>query len=319
MSITSCPIWGHRFPASGEVDHSDIEKRIYVDDSPRTGGGYVIPGVTGLLASSLLVEQKARLTTWLVDQRMQGNNRPEITESVVEYTKAKLPLLAHERADRLLRFISAQAKTVADSVSVDHDRHPTYAWSESVDWLEIRYLFNYLKDIGWIQGHTRHDGFDCVVTVDGHTRIAQQAANLDSSQAFVAMWFDDTMTNAYDQGIKPAIENAGYNSLRIDQKEHANKIDDEIIAEIRRSRFLVADFTQGSDGARGGVYYEAGFAHGLDRTVIFTCRQDAVETLHFDTNHYNHIVWTEPEELRDKLQNRILAVIGEGPEARRNP
>lgn len=37
-------------------------------------------------------------------------------------------------------------------------------------------------------------------------------------------------------------------------KEHANKIDDEIIAEIRRSAFLVADFT----GQRQNVYFETG-------------------------------------------------------------
>ena len=101
--------------------------------------------------------------------------------------------------------------------------------------------------------------------------------------------------------------------MRIDQKEHINRIDDEIIAEIRRSRFLVADFSHGDGGARGGVYYEAGFAHGLDLPVIFTCREDSVETLHFDTEHYNHIVWANPEELREKLKNRILAVIGEDP------
>ena len=65
------------------------------------------------------------------------------------------------------------------------------------------------------------------------------------------------------------IEDAGYEAVRIDEKEHTNKIDDEIIAEIRRSRFVVADFTQGKDGARGGVYYEAGFAHGLGIEVIF--------------------------------------------------
>ena len=105
----------------------------------------------------------------------------------------------------------------------------------------------------------------------------------------------------------------GLRPLRIDQKEHINKIDDEIIAEIRRSRFLVADFTHGNEGARGGVYYEAGFAHGLGIPAIFTCRDDAVSKLHFDTNHYNHIVWATPEELREKLRNRILAAIGEGP------
>ncbi len=123
------------------------------------------------------------------------------------------------------------------------------------------------------------------------------------------------MNGAFKAGIEPAITEAGYKPLRIDQKEHVNKIVDEIIAEIRRSRFLVADFTHGDDGARGGVYYEAGFAHGLDLPVIFTCIEDAVETLHFDTAHYNHIVWTTPEELGEKLKKRILAVIGEGPEA----
>ena len=122
------------------------------------------------------------------------------------------------------------------------------------------------------------------------------------------------LNEAFEHGIEPAIKDTGFNPLRIDRKEHINKIDDEIIAELRRSRFIVADFTHGKDGARGGVYYEAGFAHGLNLPVIFTCREDAVETLHFDTEHYNHIVWSNPMELREKLKNRILAVIGEGPD-----
>ena len=50
------------------------------------------------------------------------------------------------------------------------------------------------------------------------------------------------MTNAYEEGIKKAVESAGYTPMRIDKKPDVNKIDDEIIAEIRRSRFLVADF-----------------------------------------------------------------------------
>ena len=68
------------------------------------------------------------------------------------------------------------------------------------------------------------------------------------------MWFDESTNDAYEFGIEPAIEQAGYNPLRIDRNEHINKIDDEIIEEIRRSRFVVADFSQGPDGARGGVY-----------------------------------------------------------------
>ena len=123
------------------------------------------------------------------------------------------------------------------------------------------------------------------------------------------------MDESYRNGVAPAVRDAGYNPLRIDQKEHINKIDDEIIAEIRRSKFLISDFTQGSDGARGGVYYEAGFAHGLGLPVIFTCRGDSLDNLHFDTNHYNHIVWTNSADLREKLTQRILAVMGTGPAA----
>ena len=101
--------------------------------------------------------------------------------------------------------------------------------------------------------------------------------------------------------------------MRIDQKEHTNKIDDEIIAEIRRARFVVADFTHGGGGARGGVYYEAGFAHGLGIDVIFTCREDKFDALHFDTRQYNHISWSSPEELKNALKNRIFALYGDGP------
>jgi hypothetical protein len=64
--------------------------------------------------------------------------------------------------------------------------------------------------------------------------------------------------------------------MLISNKEHANKIDDEIIAEIRRSAFLVADFT----GHRQNVYFETGFAIGLARQVVWTCRKDEIKDLH---------------------------------------
>ena len=129
------------------------------------------------------------------------------------------------------------------------------------------------------------------------------------------MWFDKSMEEVYERGIRPAIEEAGYSPLRIDDKPDLDKIDDDIIAEIRRSRFVVADFTHGCDGARGGVYFEAGFAYGLDIPVIYTCRNDMVDNLHFDTRQYAHIVWEmeELDQLRAELRNRILARIGEGP------
>jgi len=130
-----------------------------------------------------------------------------------------------------------------------------------------------------------------------------------SSQGFVAMWFADEMTPAYDNGFALAIKNAGYEPFHIGRKEHANKIDDEIIAEIRRSAFVVADFT----GHRGGVYFEAGFAMGLRLPVIWTCRKDELAKLHFDIRQYNCLDWESIEELAQRLQLRIEAILGAGP------
>ena len=84
------------------------------------------------------------------------------------------------------------------------------------------------------------------MTVEGYKRLEEiETTNQDSTKVFIAMWFDPSMDEVWDKGIKPAITEAGYKPVRIDRKEHMNKIDDEIIAEIRRSRFVVADFTHG--------------------------------------------------------------------------
>ncbi len=72
---------------------------------------------------------------------------------------------------------------------------------------------------------------------------------------------------------------------------------------------MVADFTCGADGARGGVYYEAGFAQDLNLDVIFTCRENCIKDVHFDTSHFNHPIWKDPADLRDRLQARIEAIL----------
>lgn len=130
------------------------------------------------------------------------------------------------------------------------------------------------------------------------------------------MWFDDGVSKLWDKAIEPAMSGAGYQPLRIDKKEHVNRIDDEIFADIRRSRFVIADFTHGDSGVRGGVYFEAGFAQGLGLPVIWTCRKDMLseDKLHFDIRQYNFLEWTDEnlEDFKDRLQKRIEAILGRG-------
>ena len=157
-----------------------------------------------------------------------------------------------------------------------------------------------------IKGQNGVSRYRLSLTVEGKQKVEELAKpNIESKQAFVAMWFDEQMESAYSDGIKPLEEDTGFTMLRIDMKQFNEKICDRILAEIRRSRFLIADVTK----HRQGVYFEAGFAMGLNLPVIWTCREDQIEECHFDTRQYNHITWKAPSELREKLKDRILATI----------
>ena len=129
------------------------------------------------------------------------------------------------------------------------------------------------------------------------------------------MWFDSSMDEPYEEGIAcPAIRDAGYEPYRIDEDDFTGGVVDRILAEIRKSKFVVADLTTSPEsGVRGGVYFEAGFALGLGKTVFLTCREDRTEAVHFDINHLNRIQWKTPKDLREQLKNSIEAVLGHGP------
>lgn len=145
------------------------------------------------------------------------------------------------------------------------------------------------------------------ISVEGWIYAESLKQKVNSTQGFVAMWFDASMTQIWEAAIEPAFEGTNFKPLRIDRKEHNEKIDDQIIAEIQRSRFVVADFT----GHRGGVYFEAGYALGRGIPVIWTCREDELQKLHFDIRQYNTIAWKDAKDLKERLHQRIRATICE--------
>ena len=80
--------------------------------------------------------------------------------------------------------------------------------------------------------------------------------------------------------------------------------------EIRDSAFVIADLTHDNAGA----YWEAGFAEGLGKPVLYICEQRKFEEFktHFDTNHSTTIPWddAEPERFRRDLQATLRRTLG---------
>lgn len=129
--------------------------------------------------------------------------------------------------------------------------------------------------------------------------------NAFSRDCFVAMWFDASMEEVYQCGIYKPLKDIGFNPVRVDKIEHNDRIDQIIFDLIRRSRFVVADFT----GNRAGVYYESGFASGLGLPVIHTCRRDSFVERHFDVHTINTIVYDTIENLATDLRRRVVETI----------
>ena len=322
----TCPIWSTPSAIGTVVGRLDLTSV----NSPRAGGNYAVEDTAKNKLSTLNQRDKVKLTSWLDEQRRFGILTPIITRDSIIEVQNKKELRIAERVDGILRYLESKLlglgknvqiclfRSVADEeLTEDHLKFfDLLRLSGSVDADELESLLEHLEDRGYIDQPFESMGpiQYYLLTVEGYERLEEiEKPYQDSTKVFVAMWFDASMDEVWEKGIRPAITEAGYEPVRVDKQEHVNKIDDEIIAEIRRARFVVADFTHGEGGPRGGVYYEAGFAHGLGIDVIFTCHKDKFNDLHFDTRQYNHISWSEPEELMNALKNRISAVYGDGP------
>lgn len=241
----------------------------------------------------------------IINQRYEGlfGTQPQVT---VEELVGNFPKSVSERLDKSMLNLAKLSGFAGDKVSISKDDYPLfYAESREHSTEGMTFILQQLMDDGYVSTQNGTIGFtkDYSLTAKGWNRVSElERTRPDSQQGFIAMWFDESISG---EPFWRAIENSGYIPQRIDKKEHLNQISDEIIAEIRRSKFVVADFT----GGRGGVYFEAGFAMGLGLPVIWTCHNDWVDELHFDTRQYNHIVWDTEDELYSKLLNRIRATI----------
>lgn len=216
----------------------------------------------------------------------------------------RFPSTVSERFDRTLKNLHHLSSHPGESICLDNKQAIPIFFAEN----EGAYIFfrNALQDDGLIE---ISNAAGCItLTAKGWNRIAEIERNIagkNSNQGFVAMAFDKTLDCIYKNGIERAINENGYTSRRMDLKEHNEKICDAIIAEIRKSRFIVADFTL----QRSGVYFEAGYALGLGIPVIWTCKESDKENLHFDTRQYNHILWGNELDLYKRLGVRIKATI----------
>jgi len=271
-------------------------------------GQYSITSEAKRIAES---QALSSLSAWIREKNDFGSDPPEITSETIKNIQNYIPHYNPSQKQLvLLRKIEGKTDYPGQKVSI----HPQFdfpmAWASRE--VELIYYVQSLIDRGLLSQDESSElndefPFDVKITPEGWDFLDQhEKPSTMSDQAFVAMSFSESMLSAWKEGFRPAIIEAGFKPYRIDAEPHVDRIDVKIVTEIKNSRFLVADVTE----QKQGVYFEAGYAIGLEIPVIWAVRNDELQKVHFDTRQYRHIVWKSESDLKTQLYDFICAIIG---------
>ena len=250
--------------------------------------------------------------------RMQDGRPQEVLGSddikrLIEGTSVPTPA---EQADNLITFLGQELRGLGDFFPFHYKtlRGVIGAWGDAKSEGNVLHLINALIEKKTLTNE-KASGFDGMLglTFDGwnrHERIRRR--RIESKTAFMAMQFGNAVLDQIvEVHFKPAVKSTGFDLFRLDERPEAGVIDNHMRARIRMARFVVADLTD----ANLGAYWEAGFAEGLDRPVIYTCEKkifdDPKTKPHFDTNHCQTVRWDEsdPQHAAKELAATIRATL----------
>jgi hypothetical protein len=132
---------------------------------------------------------------------------------------------------------------------------------------------------------------DAKLTLAGWEKYEEVAQGRNASRVgFIALKFGDlTLDQLLAQTIKPAVKELGYDLNDLRDVAQPGVIDNILRDTIRQSLFVLVDLTHDNSGA----YWEAGFAEGLNKPVLYLCEQTKFneKKTHFDTAHCTTVIW----------------------------
>ena len=151
------------------------------------------------------------------------------------------------------------------------------------------------------------------LTMDGWKQyMDEKKGQFSGDYGFIAMKFGETdLEDLVKHTIKPAIkEKIKYKLVDIRDISRAGVIDNILRMAIRDALFVIADLTHDNYGA----YWEAGYAEGLGKPVIYICEKTKFESnyedkggTHFDTNHSTTVLWEKNKT--DEFTQELIATL----------
>ena len=218
------------------------------------------------------------------------------------------------KGDYLLKYLRRHSKSLSDTVSFTPTELAVGFCSNKN---ELLFCLRYLSDKGLIEedatGQRKGQSGGALsyrLTPAGWAALDTSA--LPSSQRLAAAFLalDKEGDMVWTLGLSAGIQASGYKALRLDSREHANKVTDELIVDLRQASIVVVDLT----GQSPLAFFEAGLAIGLGKPVFWTCEETEArdKKLYLETRQYVVTTWTRDklEDFARRLTQRIEATLG---------
>ena len=304
----TCPLCDGSEASVDRIQNRDA----YLSDCPVCGRFVFTAECRQALKAKEIKPDRFLLSSLTRKAAIRGERIELLSTNVADLlSNAPRPRTPHDILEPLLFLIHDRTPTdLTDYAWIPYDDYPLFTVPSADTLGEYIGLLVNLGLAEFTPHRNRLDGFEVRLTLAGWERVAElRRVGRSSNRAFVAMSFAPELDSIWKDGLEPALREAGWEPVRMDRVEHNERIDDRIMAEIRRSGMVVADFT----GNRQGVYFEAGFALGLGIPVVWTIAKGDLNEVHFDTRQYNHIDWTDVKDLRTRLRDRVQATLPPPP------
>jgi hypothetical protein len=316
MSQT-CPVCSSKVSESKEVSIGVLGDHGYHFSCPRCGD-YEIDSFSDAQVRDRRLDPQttAVLSHWIRTEHESTKTRSRkdpivLTEKLVDdIIKSPRPSLP-EQADYYVRWIGDNVKVGGKFIGVKPLAIQAIIGSASIEEFEL--VSGHLKDAARLIIHGSGAGAwrDVTLSFAGweHYRELKRATS-DSRKAFMAMEYGHPdLDSLFKDVLKPAVKQTGFDLFILPERPKAGLIDNRLRVEIQTSRLLIADLTHENAGA----YWEAGYAEGLGKPVIYTCEKSKFEACktHFDTNHHLTLQWDSkgPTEIAEELKATIRATL----------
>ena len=314
-----CPVCSSDIPEPKERQY----KNDYITECvcTRCGDFNVFGGLSRFMPNILGDDAKkiAVLSHWIRTQHERIAKSPPdaqfqtrmiiVDKKLVDAIIERPPPSPAEQADNLIRWLGENAKAYGELLSLESANDLSIIGS--VTPREFVWVTRHLIDSGVMKGSITTTGVSVMLTFEGSQYYEQlRSGDTDSRKAFMAMQYgNEELDKIVNEVLKPAVKKTGFDLFTLVDRPKAGLIDDRLRVEIQTSRFLVADLTHENAGA----YWEAGYAEGLGKQVIYTCKKEKFEEqkTHFDTNHHLTVAWDadNPHEAADELKATIRATL----------